>query len=202
MDVRAIGAAGPALAKRTQDSLWHARSLGNANRHPNGDTGLAGGSSTPCEGAATPALTCSAVDARKIKLPLAYRRVCDELAEQPKSGRTFIPNPFEQELVEVDLDEWLADLERRIAKGDFIPGAIELCGAPKGGDLIRPAARMSLADRVVYSAAVGACIKPIVAATRWSQGRIDCALLFNPKHAHQRRWLRTPFEGWLKMDGD
>jgi hypothetical protein len=131
-----------------------------------------------------------------LKLPLAYKRVRDELIEQPKSGRAFVANTFEQELVEVDLAGWLAELGLMLAADTYSPEAIELCGAPKGGGLIRPGARLSLSDRVVYTAAVGSCIKEIVAATRWSQGRIDFAPLFDPKKAHQQRWLRSPFAGW------
>jgi hypothetical protein len=127
---------------------------------------------------------------------LAYRRVRDELVEQPKSGRAFVEDPFERELAETDLEGWLADLKKAVIEGSYAPGAVDLCGAPKGGDLIRPAARMALADRVVYTAAVGSCVKPIVRAIRWSQRKVDFAPLFHRTHSHQRQWLLKPFLGW------
>jgi hypothetical protein len=109
-----------------------------------------------------------------------------------------VANPFELALVEVDTEAWLGEVEARLHAGHYVPGAIQLVGAPKPGALIRPAARLTLEDRVVYTAAVGACLKEIVDATRWSQEKIDFALLFDSKRAYQRRWLRNPFAGWKK----
>jgi hypothetical protein len=132
---------------------------------------------------------------------LAHRRVIDELDEQPKTGRALVENPYERELVETDLESWLDDLKTSVVNGTYTPGAVDLCGAPKGGDLIRPAARMALADRVVYTAAVGSCVKYIVRATRWSQRKIDFAPLFHATHPHQRQWLLKPFLGWDEWTG-
>jgi Reverse transcriptase (RNA-dependent DNA polymerase) len=135
---------------------------------------------------------------RKLNLDLAFRRVRDELVEQPKSGRAFVANPFELALAEVDIEAWLRDIGARVEADAYVPGAIQLAGAPKPGDLIRPAARITLEDRVVYTAALGACLKEIVAATRWSQSKVDFAPSFDAKHTYQRRWLRKPFTGWAK----
>lgn len=132
----------------------------------------------------------------RLNLPLAYKRVRDELVEQPKSGRAFAVNAFEQELVETDLDPWLGTLKAAVVGGNYTPGALQICGAPKGGDLVRPGALISLSDRVVYTAAVGACVKRIVEATRWSQRKVDFAPLFHATHPHQRQWLLKPFKGW------
>src|SRR3954469_11846016 len=95
----------------------------------------------------------------RLNFDLAYARVRDELNDQPRSGRAFVENPFERELLETNLARWLSALRKRVTAGTYTPGAIELCGAPKGGDLIRPAARIGLDDRVVYTAAVGACLR-------------------------------------------
>lgn len=132
----------------------------------------------------------------KLNFELAYKRVCDELVEQHRTGRAFVSNPFERELAETDLDSWLADLQAMVVDGTYAPGAVELCGAPKGGDLIRPGARMALADRVVYTAAVGACVGHIVRNTKWSQRITDFAPLFHATRPHQQRWLLQPYLGW------
>ncbi len=120
----------------------------------------------------------------------------DELVEQPKSGRAFVENEFERELAETQLDQWLKDLETTVVAEHYAPGAVELCGAPKGGDLIRPGARMALSDRVVYTAAVGSCLPRIVAATKWSQRTVDFAPLFHATRPYQRQWVLKPFLGW------
>ena len=140
------------------------------------------------------------MDDAALNFDLAYKRVQDELVDQPRSGRAFVANPFERELAELDLESWLAALKSDVIAGHYSPGEIELCGAPKGGDLVRPAARMSLADRVVYTAAVGSCVKYIVAATRWSQRTLDFAPLFHATHSHQRQWLLKPFLGWERWN--
>lgn len=132
----------------------------------------------------------------KLNFDLAYKRVRDELKDQRTTGRAFIANPFEQELVELDLEGWLKGLKESVIDLSYVPGDLDLCGAPKGKELIRPGARMSLADRVVYTAAVGACVRQMVTATKWSQRRIDFAPLFHATKFGQRQWLLKPFVGW------
>ena len=126
---------------------------------------------------------------------LAYRRVVDELAQQRKTGRSFVANPYEQELAELDLDGWLSDLRKSVLDGSYAPAPIQICSAPKGSDLMRPGVRMTLADRVVYTAAVGSCVKHIVAATKWSQRKNDFSPLF-AEQFQKRHWLLEPFKGW------
>ena len=132
----------------------------------------------------------------KLNFELAYRRVQDELSDQRKSARAFVLNPYEQELVELDLDGWLDHLRATVLERSYAPDEIHLCSAPKGKGLVRPGVLMSLADRVVYTAAVGACVKPIVTATGWSQRKIDFAPLFHKTKPQQRHWLLNPFLGW------
>lgn len=131
-----------------------------------------------------------------LDLLLAYLRARDEIEDQRKSGRSFVCNPFERELVETDLDGWLDGVRELLRDGGYTPGPIELCGAPKGRDLIRPAVRMSLVDRLVYTAAVGACIPHIQEATDWSQMKTDFAPLFHKTHALKRDWVLNPYTGW------
>jgi hypothetical protein len=135
-------------------------------------------------------------DLDRMNFMLAYKRVRDELVEQPKSSRAFVEHTFERELAETDLEGWLSGLKEDVTKGHYAPQPVGLSGAPKGGDLVRPAARMALADRVVYTAAVGSCVKHIVRATRWSRLKVDFATVFHKTRPHQRKWLLHPFEGW------
>jgi hypothetical protein len=126
---------------------------------------------------------------------LAYKRVSDELSHQRKTGRAFVANPGEQKLAELDLGTWLSNLREEVVEGGYDPSPIEICGAPKGAGLIRPGVRMKLADRVVYTAAVGRCVRHIVKATKWSQKKIDFAPLFSEEF-QKRHWLLDPFPGW------
>lgn len=131
----------------------------------------------------------------KLNFTLAFRRVADELTHQRKTGRAFVANPGELELAELNLDVWLSELRQRLLDGDYLPGPIEVCAAPKGSGLMRPGVRMTLADRVVYTAAVGGCLRHIVKATKWSQRKIDFAPLF-AEEFQKRHWLLEPFTGW------
>lgn len=134
--------------------------------------------------------------AAPLKPRLAFQRVRDELVDQRKSGRAFVANHFELELIEADYAGWIDDLKQQLKDGQYSPGPIEYCNAPKGRGLVRPAARMQIADRVVYTAAVGACFKKIHAATRWSQKTIDFAPRINPHGLSKRQWLLAPFVAW------
>lgn len=131
----------------------------------------------------------------KFNFDLAFRRVVDELAQQRKTGRAFVANPSERELVELDLALWLSNLRQRLLEGDYVPGPAQTCATPKGSGLMRPGVRMSIADRVVYTAAVGSCVRHIVSATKWSQRKIDFAPLFADEF-QKRHWLLEPFTGW------
>ncbi|MGC1164870.1 MAG: RNA-directed DNA polymerase [Solirubrobacterales bacterium] len=131
----------------------------------------------------------------KMNFDLAFKRVVDELTQQRKTGRAFVTNPYELELVELDRAAWLADLRQLVLEGSYIPGPIQICSAPKGSGLMRPGVRMSLADRVVYTAAVGSCVKHIVKTTKWSQRKTDFAPLF-AEEFQKRHWLLEPFTGW------
>lgn len=130
---------------------------------------------------------------------LALQRVTRELRDQPRTGRAFVANPFEAELVEAHREEWLRDLKCRVESGRWSPGPIEICDAPKGGNLVRPAARLGIEDRVVYTAAVGACLPNIFTATRWSQGTCDFATRLNSSKLDTTEWMRNPFRGWKEF---
>lgn len=99
----------------------------------------------------------------------------------------------------MDRGSWLSNLEKNVEAGAYVPGPIEVCDFPKPGGLVRPGTRMSVADRVVFTAAVGACIDQLDEVTRWSQGRCDLASRLDPSRLHKRNWFRNPFKGWLEF---
>jgi hypothetical protein len=131
-----------------------------------------------------------------LRLKLAFRRVQDEITNQPASGRALVPNLFELELVLTDYEAWIDDLSAAISGAGWAPGPIEICPAPKTGGLVRPGTRLGVADRVVYTAAVGACLKRIENVTRWSQKTVDFGTWLKPQNLNRREWLASPFAGW------
>lgn len=133
-------------------------------------------------------------------LDLAYARARDELVAQPITGRALVARPLELELAEVDLASWLADLSRRLEDASYRAGPITIYDAPKGAGLVRPASQITLEDRVAYTAAVGACLPAIDAATRWSQGKTDFAMRLDPAKLQHRKWFRSPFKGWSEFN--
>lgn len=136
---------------------------------------------------------------RKLDLALAFERVRDELRARPRTARALAHNPFEIELIELDLDSWIEVLDARLNNDEYVPGPIEVCDYPKGLGLVRPGSRLAIEDRVVATAAVGACLDQIDLATRWSQGSCDFAARLDPAHLNDRDWFRNPFKGWKEF---
>ena len=104
----------------------------------------------------------------KLNLDLAWRRVKGDL----QTRRVFVHSPFEVELVEANLNEWLDRLREKIAAG-YQPSSAAVADIPKGNGAVRPAALLTLEDRVVYAALVGAILSSINDGLRWSQGTVD-----------------------------
>ncbi|CAN5792044.1 hypothetical protein BH18ACI5_BH18ACI5_14940 [soil metagenome] len=73
-----------------------------------------------------------------------------------------------------------------------------ICDVPKPGHLIRPGSHLSLVDRVVYTALVGACFSQIHDALNWSQGTVDFAYRL-AADATDPAWLKSQFTGWQEF---
>ncbi|MFI4948539.1 MAG: reverse transcriptase domain-containing protein [Alphaproteobacteria bacterium] len=128
-----------------------------------------------------------------LDLALAWRRTKADL----QSRRVFVETPYEIELVEENLEEWLEQLNQKIAAG-YRPTSALIADVPKGNGAIRPGATLSLEDRTVYAAAVGALLPAIHSGLRWSQGRIDFSyqLSSNPNRV---AWFTNIFAGWARF---
>jgi hypothetical protein len=120
----------------------------------------------------------------------AWKRAKDDLAH-----RVFIRHPFSLALIEHDLDGYLSNLEAKVKSGKYHPSAMTICDVPKGRGAIRPGAHLTLEDRIVYAACVGACLPYIHKGLSWSQGTTDFSYLLASK-PETIAWLRNPFEGW------
>lgn len=128
--------------------------------------------------------------ATNLDLQIAWRRVKRDIPD-----RVFIRHPFEVSIIEQDLDAWLNQLKDTIRDGVYNPGSSVICDAPKGRGAVRPGAHLSMGDRVVFAAIVGACFQQIHRHLQWSQGTVDFSyrLAVNSTSAE---WLRNQFEGW------
>ena len=127
---------------------------------------------------------------RKLDLELAWRRVKADL----QAARSFVLSPLEIELVEAAQDEWLNQLSEKIAKG-YCPSSAAIADIPKGNGAVRPAALLTLEDRVVYSAGVGAILPSINAGLGWSQGRVDFSYRLS-ETPRRVEWFTNVFNSW------
>ena len=126
----------------------------------------------------------------KLDLELAWRRVKSDL----QTGRVFVHSPFEVELIEANLDEWLARLRDKISAG-YQPSSAVVADIPKGNGAVRPAALLSLEDRVVYAALVGAILPSINGGLRWSQGTVDFSYRLSDS-LRRVEWFTNVFNSW------
>ncbi len=69
------------------------------------------------------------------------------------------------------------------------------CEIPKPKGAIRPGMHLTFADRVIYLAAVGACLPKLHEALQWAQGSVDFSYLL-AEDAEEESWMRGRFYGW------
>jgi hypothetical protein len=121
---------------------------------------------------------------------LAWNRVKEDLGH-----RTFIQFPFEVQMIELNLDEWLDSLLERVRLDRYAPSAPLLCEIPKPKSAIRPGAHLTFHDRVVYFACVAACLPQLHDTLRWAQRTVDFSYLL-PDDPDDERWLRGKVGPW------
>lgn len=125
-----------------------------------------------------------------LDLELAWQRVRTDIPE-----RVFVRHPYELSLIELDLEGWLCSLRENIRSNSYSPKPMVVCDVPKGNGLIRPGGHISMDDRVIYAACVGACFPQIHQALSWAQGTIDFSYRL-PATLDTPGWLRSQFGGW------
>lgn len=126
----------------------------------------------------------------KLDLATAWIRVKNDSRE----GRTFVDEPYDIKLIEFDLDAWLKALKDEIVVG-YRPQSPIVTDIPKGNGGVRPAALLTLKDRVVYAATIGCFLPDIEAGLRWSQGKIDFAYQL-PRKPTREGWFTNVYRSW------
>jgi hypothetical protein len=128
--------------------------------------------------------------AQLLDLRTAWQRVKIDLQD-----RVFFNHPYAVPLIELDLDTWLRDRLEAIRRDEYFPASMLVCDVPKGEGLIRPGSHLAYADRLVFTACVGACLPAIHAKIAWSQGRTDFSYQL-AGDVRNTRWLRDRIVGW------
>lgn len=124
---------------------------------------------------------------------------CWRLVNGPKRiGALPVTHPYESQLINQRLDEYLDDLRRRLANGTYAPAGAPVIEVPKGNGAIRPVQLLTLEDRVVY-AYLGLICLPMVKAEIWPELRyIDFSYRFHdPIKADD--WFQPYFRPWREF---
>jgi hypothetical protein len=128
-----------------------------------------------------------------LDLDTAWKRL---KREGPHRG--FVRHPFELALTELDLPAWLEAIRQDLRTGRYAPGAVTICDAPKGKGAVRPGGILSLRDRLVFIAAVGACFPAIhKAISAWPE-LVDHAYTL-ARRPDEIEWLTDPFKAWQRF---
>ncbi len=126
-------------------------------------------------------------------LSLAWRRT--KLDAQ--SDRVFVRTPYEIDLIDENVSEWVSLLNKRISEG-YRPGSTTIADIPKGNGAIRPAALLSLEDRTVYADLVGALVPTIYSGLKWAQGTVDFAYQLAERHDRPNLFTNR-YNGWANF---
>ncbi|MGB9198803.1 MAG: RNA-directed DNA polymerase, partial [Terriglobales bacterium] len=131
--------------------------------------------------------------ANLLDMKTAWKRVKDDAR-----NRVFIRHPYAIQVVELDVEGWLNARLEDVRKDRYTPSSMFVCDVPKGKGLVRPGSHLAYADRLVYTACVGACFPAIHAALNWAQGAIDFSYRL-AKRPGDPEWLRDRFAGWQEF---
>jgi hypothetical protein len=130
-----------------------------------------------------------------LDLRLAWLRVrIDNVKEY-----VFIRHPHEIELIEDNLDSWLASIDTDLRTDRYIPGSMVICDAPKPNGAVRPGGHLSLSDQVVYTACVSACSNLIRELADTKVPRIDFSYQLSPR-ASDPSWFLPYFKAWRNFE--
>lgn len=130
----------------------------------------------------------------RLNLDLAWRRTKKDLRING-----FFYHPFELELIEYHLDDWIATLQNKIY-GGYNPNNSEIIDVPKPNWHLRKGSILSLEDSVVYSSLILESINEIKNNIDWSSQsvRFSNDLINNDGNT----WINPQINGWSKFRDD
>jgi hypothetical protein len=126
-------------------------------------------------------------------LSLAWRRTKADI----QTNRVFVQTPYEIELIESNIDDWLLQLSVKVADG-YRPGSAIIADIPKGNGAVRPGAVLSLEDRTVYADIIGSMLASISTGLKWGQSTVDFSyqLASQPNRVN---WFSNRYIGWTQF---
>jgi len=131
--------------------------------------------------------------AARLDLDLAWRRVKSDV-----SNRVFVRHPNLIDLIEVNLEDWLEEIRKSIADGEYQPSSIRICDVPKPKGAIRPGGDLVLADQLIYSALIADARPQIQAAVNWGTPLPDFAYRLR-SNFNEVPWFENFFKNWMAL---
>ena len=123
-----------------------------------------------------------------LNLVLAWKRLREEI-----KGRGFVMPPFEVNLIENGLQDWLATVHLKLIQKSYSPSHPEICDVPKGKHLVRPGTLLSTEDLLVYYGIIGEMFGAIHDRVEWARYKIDCSNAMNRSNGD---WIQHYYRGW------
>src|SRR5688572_29616330 len=123
-----------------------------------------------------------------LNLELGWDRAISDLVER----RAFVRHPFLDAVIATELATWLANLSRSLQSGEYRPDVCRTIPVPKADGHIRPGAELSIADQVIYNAAVEHMRGPIAEALGPNAGSRDYSYHLRTDRNH-RLWFESFF---------
>lgn len=132
----------------------------------------------------------------KLNFDLAWRRLKND-----SKNVTFCERPYQLQVFESNLQKWFSDIRTEVDAG-YTPGTMKVINVPKPGNLIRTGNYLSLSDRLVYNACVGAIQEDIYAELNWAQGTKDYSYQLSSDHCLPEWFKKSPYKCWKEFGTD
>jgi len=131
----------------------------------------------------------------KLDLDLALRRTLCGLKE-----RNFVDRPLAVKVLKREPERLKEELKQELdSEGGYQPSPVTPFLVPKAGGLVRNGRHLTMKDRIVYNACVGACQADIYGAVEWSQGSVDLGYQMTDNHQLEEWFEDSPYVYWRQF---
>jgi hypothetical protein len=131
----------------------------------------------------------------KLDLDLALKRTLRDLEET-----NFVDRAFTAELLSRKPDRLKGEIREELESEDgYQPFPAIPFLVPKSGGLVRNGRHLTMKDRTVYNACVGALQSDIYEALEWSQGSVDLGYQMTDDHELEDWFEGTPYDYWKQF---
>jgi retron-type reverse transcriptase len=131
----------------------------------------------------------------KLNLDLSLQRTLHDLKET-----NFIDRSFAAEILNREPESLKAELREELESDEgYQPSPATPFLVPKSGGLVRNGRHLTIKDRTVYNACVGALQPDIYEALEWSQGSVDLGYQMTENHELKEWFEGTPYDYWKQF---